>query len=162
MLNEAPLRVAALVPDVACCISIGKKKNSTSQNNLAFIWDMCCHLTINLFRTWVLRIRGLVWTLQVSQHHCPDHPTGEKLDKTARDSTSYFPGPTVASKDEVAHLAHVWVAPADGDLAGAHLGPGRLEVGAVLADLGPAVHRDCRLNQWQCYLFQGKWRLIGT
>ena len=37
--------MAALVPDVACCIFIGKKTFSTSQSNLAFFWDKCCPLT---------------------------------------------------------------------------------------------------------------------
>ena len=35
-------------PYIACCVLIRKNKFSTSQNNLAFIWDMCCHLTMCL------------------------------------------------------------------------------------------------------------------
>ena len=38
-------QVAALVPDIVCCVFIRKKTFSTSQNNLAFIWEKCCHLT---------------------------------------------------------------------------------------------------------------------
>ena len=42
------LQVAALVPDMACCVFIRKKTFSTIQNNLAFIWDKCCHLMTRL------------------------------------------------------------------------------------------------------------------
>ena len=40
--------MAALVPGIACCVSKGKKTCSNSQNNLAFIRDKCCHLTMCL------------------------------------------------------------------------------------------------------------------
>ena len=40
------LLVAALVPDLACCIFKWKKIFSTNQNNKAFILDKCCHLTL--------------------------------------------------------------------------------------------------------------------
>ena len=39
------MQVAALVPDITCCVLIGKKTFSTSPNSLAFIWDICSHLT---------------------------------------------------------------------------------------------------------------------
>ena len=42
------MQVAALVPDIACCVFIRKKTFSTIQNNLAFIWDKCCHLMTRL------------------------------------------------------------------------------------------------------------------
>ena len=42
------LQVAALVSDMACCVFIRKKTFSTIQNNLAFIWDKCCHLMTRL------------------------------------------------------------------------------------------------------------------
>ena len=42
------LSVTALVLDLACCVYIRKKTFSTSQNNIAFIWDKCCHLTMSL------------------------------------------------------------------------------------------------------------------
>ena len=42
------LEVAALGPDLACCVSIGDKTFSTFQNNQAFIGGKCCHLTMCL------------------------------------------------------------------------------------------------------------------
>ena len=42
------LKVAALVPDVAYCALIGEKAFSTSQSNLAFLWDNCCPQTMCL------------------------------------------------------------------------------------------------------------------
>ena len=38
--------MAAPVPDVACYVFIGVKTFSTSQSNLAFIRDKCCHLSM--------------------------------------------------------------------------------------------------------------------
>ena len=40
------LSVAALVLDIACCVFIWEITFSTSQSNLAFIWDKCCPLTM--------------------------------------------------------------------------------------------------------------------
>ena len=40
--------MAALVPDVPCCVLIGEKTFSTRQSNLAFIRDKCCHLMMCL------------------------------------------------------------------------------------------------------------------
>ena len=36
--------MAALVRDVGCCVFIGEKTFSSSQNNPAYIWDKCCPL----------------------------------------------------------------------------------------------------------------------
>ena len=71
--------VAALVPDVACCIFIGEKTFSTSQSNLAFIQDKCCHLTMlwhpmetNWENTTIVisNPRGVSWIIQTVCLHC--------------------------------------------------------------------------------------------
>ena len=40
--------MAALVPEVACHVSIGKKTNWASKNDSSLIRDKCCHLTLCL------------------------------------------------------------------------------------------------------------------
>ena len=42
------MQMAALVPDISCCVLIGIKTFSTSPNNLAFKWNKGCHLTMCL------------------------------------------------------------------------------------------------------------------
>ena len=80
-------QVAALVPDIACCVLIRKKRFSTLQNNLVFMWDKCWHLmtclhlmephlsavessTLNSWKVFIVRKRSFLFSSWMSSVEC--------------------------------------------------------------------------------------------